>query len=58
MKLYPLTSSSWREKALNKVINYRNFTMGKYVQEFEKKFAEYLDNRYCIMVNSGSSVNC
>ena len=60
MKPYPLASSSWGEeekKILNEVINYGNFTMGRYVQEFEKKFAEYLDNRYCIMVNSGSSAN-
>lgn len=32
-------------------------TSGRYTDEFEKKFAEYLGVRYCALVNSGSSAN-
>lgn len=32
-------------------------TAGRYTDEFEKKFAEYLGIRYCSLVNSGSSAN-
>lgn len=32
-------------------------TTGKYTNEFEKKFAEILDVKYCSVVNSGSSAN-
>lgn len=32
-------------------------TSGRYTIEFEKKFAEYLDVKYCSLVNSGSSAN-
>lgn len=32
-------------------------TSGRYTDEFEKKFAEYLDVKYCSLVNSGSSAN-
>lgn len=32
-------------------------TSGKYTEEFEKKFAEYLGINYCALVNSGSSAN-
>lgn len=32
-------------------------TSGRYTNEFEKLFAEYLDVRYCSLVNSGSSAN-
>lgn len=32
-------------------------TSGKYADEFEKKFAEYLGVRYCSITNSGSSAN-
>lgn len=32
-------------------------TAGRYTEEFEKKFAEYLDVRFCSLVNSGSSAN-
>ena len=33
------------------------FSMGKYVAEFEKQFAEFVGSKYCVMVNSGSSAN-
>ena len=32
-------------------------TSGRYTDEFEKKLAEYLQVRYCALVNSGSSAN-
>lgn len=32
-------------------------TSGRYTDEFEKKFAEYLNIKYCSLVNSGSSAN-
>jgi len=32
-------------------------TSGRYTDEFELKFAEYLDVKYCSLVNSGSSAN-
>ena len=32
-------------------------TSGRYTEEFEKAFAEYLDVKYCSLVNSGSSAN-
>ncbi len=32
-------------------------TSGRYTEEFEKKFAEYLQVKYCSLVNSGSSAN-
>ncbi len=32
-------------------------TSGRYTEEFEKKFSEYLGVKYCSLVNSGSSAN-
>lgn len=32
-------------------------TSGRYTEEFERKLAEYLDVKYCSLVNSGSSAN-
>ena len=32
-------------------------TSGRYTKEFEKKLAEYLNVKYCSLVNSGSSAN-
>ncbi|OGS45219.1 MAG: lipopolysaccharide biosynthesis protein RfbH [Elusimicrobia bacterium RIFOXYD2_FULL_34_15] len=32
-------------------------TAGRYAQEFEEKFAEFLGMKYCSLVNSGSSAN-
>lgn len=32
-------------------------TSGRYTEQFEKKFAEYLGVRFCSLVNSGSSAN-
>ncbi len=59
-KKYSLASSSWDEKeisAINKVIETGNYSMGKFVREFEEKFSEYIGSKFCVMVNSGSSAN-
>jgi CDP-4-dehydro-6-deoxyglucose reductase, E1 len=32
-------------------------TSGPYSKEFEKKFANYMNQKYCLLVNSGSSAN-
>ena len=57
---YELASSSWDKKeieAINKVISTNMYTMGNFVRNFEKEFANYTQNKYCVMVNSGSSAN-
>ncbi len=60
MKKYPLAASSWDDselEAIQRVVDSGQFTMGKYVEEFEKEFANYVGSRYAVMVNSGSSAN-
>ena len=32
-------------------------TTGRYAEEFEKRFASYMQQKYCMLVNSGSSAN-
>ncbi len=32
-------------------------TTGRYAAQFEKDFAKFMDNRYCLLTNSGSSAN-
>ena len=57
---YPLASSSWDNKeieAIQSVIDSEMFTMSKHVKEYEEKFADKFDSKYCVMVNSGSSAN-
>ncbi len=58
---YPLVSDSWgleEKKAINKVIKSNIYTYkGKYVGEFENKFAKFFNCKYSVMVNSGSSAN-
>ncbi|CCN35034.1 DegT/DnrJ/EryC1/StrS aminotransferase [Vibrio nigripulchritudo SO65] len=58
--MLPLATTTWDEKeyqALQTVIDSGMFSMGKYVAEFEKQFAEFVGSKYCVMVNSGSSAN-
>lgn len=60
MSEYPLALSSWDEKeiaAIHEVIKSDLYSMGPKVQEFEKKFADFLGVPFCVMVNSGSSAN-
>ena len=33
------------------------FTTGRYAKEFEKKFADFMEQKHCLIVNSGSSAN-
>lgn len=33
------------------------FTTGRFAKEFEKSFAKFMDRRFCLLVNSGSSAN-
>tara|TARA_B100001123_G_C15311900_1_gene1024699 strand:- start:544 stop:1704 length:1161 start_codon:yes stop_codon:yes gene_type:complete len=57
---YPLSMSTFDDKEFNsmiRVINSKNFTMGKKVKIFEKNFSKYIGSRFAIMVNSGSSAN-
>lgn len=37
-----------------KLINSTEFTLGPYVENFEKKFADYTKSKYCISVNNGT----
>lgn len=32
-------------------------TAGRFANEFEKKFAEFMEHKFCLLVNSGSSAN-
>jgi CDP-4-dehydro-6-deoxyglucose reductase, E1 len=47
------------EEILNLVDSSLEFwlTSGRYTDQFEKEFSEYLNIRYCSLVNSGSSAN-
>jgi CDP-6-deoxy-D-xylo-4-hexulose-3-dehydrase len=57
---YPLASSTWDSKeieAIQKVIDSEMYTMGKGVAQFETEFAQFVNSKYCVMVNSGSSAN-
>lgn len=57
---YPLASSTWDEKeieAINGVIAKDMYTMGEGVKQFEDDFAKFVNSKYAVMVNSGSSAN-
>lgn len=59
-KKYPLATTSWDDaeyKAIQDVVNSRQFTMGSKVKECEELFASYTGTRFAIMCNSGSSAN-
>lgn len=58
--MLPLATSTWDASeytALQSVIESGMFSMGKQVAEFEKNFAAYVNSKYAVMVNSGSSAN-
>jgi len=44
-------------KAIDSCLKSGEYTQGKIVDEFEKKFAEWNGSKYAVMVNSGSSAN-
>jgi CDP-6-deoxy-D-xylo-4-hexulose-3-dehydrase len=57
---YPLASSTWDEKeieAIQSVIAKDMYTMGEGVKQFEENFAKFVNSKYAVMVNSGSSAN-
>jgi CDP-6-deoxy-D-xylo-4-hexulose-3-dehydrase len=57
---YNLASSSWNEEEYQAIMNISasgKFTMGPFVERFENVFAKKFNNRYAVMVNSGSSAN-
>ncbi|MHB1693612.1 MAG: DegT/DnrJ/EryC1/StrS family aminotransferase [bacterium] len=57
---FELASSTWGEEekqAMIEVMDGNIFTMGKYVKEFEQKFASHFGMKYAVMANSGSSAN-
>lgn len=57
---YPLASSTWDEKeiqAINSVIEKDTYTMGSDVKKFEDDFSKFVNSKYAVMVNSGSSAN-
>ncbi len=57
---FPLATVSWGKEeieAMQRVIASGSFTMGLNVQAFEQDFSRYVDTKYCVMVNSGSSAN-
>ena len=60
MKEYPLATDSWDNEevdAIKSVIKSNSYTMGKYVKKFEEEFSIYINRKYSVMVNSGSSAN-
>ncbi|SDZ78762.1 DegT/DnrJ/EryC1/StrS family aminotransferase [Microbulbifer marinus] len=60
MSNYPLASSTWDEKeiaAIQSVISSDQYTMGKYVAEYEKQFSDFFGANYAVMVSSGSAAN-
>jgi CDP-6-deoxy-D-xylo-4-hexulose-3-dehydrase len=57
---YPLATDTWDNKevqAIKKVLSSRKLTYGKFVFKFEKDFSKFLNLKYSVMVNSGSSAN-
>ena len=57
---YQLANTTWDQDeyaAMQAVISTGHFTMGEKVKQFEKEFAQKMETKYSIMVNSGSSAN-
>lgn len=57
---FPLATSSWDAReyaAIDRVVQSGMFSMGPEVARFEEMFAEAMDVRHAVMVNSGSSAN-
>ena len=43
------------DESIQSVLNDSAFSNGKYVQSFELKFSNYLNSKYCVAVNNGTS---
>lgn len=57
---YLLSDNTWNQKeiaAIQRVIHSDRYTMGEEVKAYEESFAQKLDSKYAVMVNSGSSAN-
>lgn len=57
---FPLSINTWdkdEEEAIVSVVSSGQHTMGNYVANFEREFAERFGAKYCVMSNSGSSAN-
>jgi len=57
---YKLAISSWDDleiEAIKKVIASDRYSMGNEVFEYEQRFADFIDAKHSVMVNSGSSAN-
>ena len=57
---YKLAVSSWDSAeidAIHKVIESDRYSMGGFVKDYERQFADYLGAKHAVMVNSGSSAN-
>jgi CDP-6-deoxy-D-xylo-4-hexulose-3-dehydrase len=57
---YKLATSTWDECEINsihEVIESKEFTMGKKVQEYEIEFAKFMGSKYAVMTSSGSTAN-
>src|SRR5450830_229514 len=60
MSNYSLASTTWdaaEYQAIQKVVDSGMFSMGKYVADFERQFADFMGTAHSVMVNSGSSAN-
>ena len=56
----PYASRVYDEKEIQNLVDSALefwLTSGRYTEEFEQKMSEYLDVKYCSLVNSGSSAN-
>lgn len=57
---YNLCDDPWdraERDAVRRVLESERYTMGNFVEEFERQFADKLGARHAVMVNSGSSAN-
>lgn len=60
MAKYPLATPTWGEEeigAIERVVRRGFFTMGDEVLGFEREYAEFVESKHAVMVNSGSSAN-
>jgi dTDP-4-amino-4,6-dideoxygalactose transaminase len=55
LKAQYLTIKPEIDRAIERVITNTAFVLGKAVEEFEKKFADYCEVKHCLGVNSGTS---
>lgn len=58
--VYPLSNDTWgaeETQAVQNVLASRHFTMGEYVQRYEKQFAAHFGPAYAVMSSSGSAAN-